>query len=114
MNFTIPHPPSVNHYYRIVGGNALISEEGRTYRRNVHAALYLLAPKEPMAGKLTVTILWTPPDNRRRDCDNILKAALDSMQHAGLYVDDSQIVELSIKKMPPVKPGRLDIQIDMQ
>lgn len=38
------------------------------------------------------------PDNRRRDAVNLLKAPLDALAHAGVYEDDSQIVELSIRR----------------
>ena len=114
MRFSLPHPPSINHYYRHVGGKVLISEEGRTYRKNVHAALFELLPKHPLDGKLSVKIFWLPPDRRRRDCDNILKASLDSMQHAGLFRDDSQIVRLVITKMEPIENGRLLIKIHVR
>ena len=42
-------------------------------------------------GKISLTIDAYPPDNRRRDLDNIFKAACDGMQHAGLYDDDCNI-----------------------
>lgn len=42
-----------------------------------------------------VMAAWVP-DNRRRDLDNLLKAALDAIVKAGLLVDDSQVVDLRI------------------
>ena len=52
-----------------------------------------------------------PPDNRRRDIDNVQKALLDALQHGGAYADDSQIVRLSIEKGPPVAGGRSLVRI---
>jgi crossover junction endodeoxyribonuclease RusA len=36
------------------------------------------------------------PDLRRRDLDNILKALLDSMTHAGVMQDDALIEDLRV------------------
>jgi crossover junction endodeoxyribonuclease RusA len=47
-------------------------------------------------GPLRVVIEAWRPDKRRRDLDNLLKATLDGLAHAGVYEDDSQIVDLRI------------------
>ncbi|HAC91237.1 MAG TPA: hypothetical protein DCF63_11500 [Planctomycetaceae bacterium] len=52
-----------------------------------------------------------PPDRRRRDIDNVQKALLDALQHGGAYLDDSQIVRLSIEKGLPVEGGKTIVQI---
>jgi len=52
-----------------------------------------------------------PPDNRRRDIDNVQKALLDAMQHGGAYADDSQIVRLTIEKCEPVEGGKTIVRI---
>ena len=91
----LPWPPSVNHYWRQFNGRTILSNAGREYRTNV---LALLLPKryKPLEGSLSVTICACPPDKRRRDLDNILKAVLDAMQYAGVYKDDSQVDVLAI------------------
>ena len=91
--FSLPYPPSVNHYWRRVGQRTLISKKGREYRAAVRVAVRSL-PK--IEGRLSVRIYWFTPDKRKRDIDNILKATLDSMAHAGLYDDDSQIDGLHV------------------
>jgi crossover junction endodeoxyribonuclease RusA len=52
-----------------------------------------------------------PPDRRRRDLDNLPKAVLDSLAHAGVYEDDSQIDLLIIRRCDPIKGGKLKIRI---
>jgi crossover junction endodeoxyribonuclease RusA len=52
-----------------------------------------------------------PPDRRRRDLDNTQKALLDSLQHAGVYRDDSQINDLRITRYAPAKGGIVIVQI---
>jgi crossover junction endodeoxyribonuclease RusA len=46
---------------------------------------------------VTVDVCADRPDNRRRDLDNLLKPLLDAMEHAGVYVNDSQVHDLHIK-----------------
>lgn len=96
----LPFPPSVNHYWRHVGGRVLVSREGREYRVKVKQLLRRKAI-ETLSGDLIVDIKLTPPDRRRRDVDNSLKALLDAMQYGGVYFDDSQIVRLTIEKVQP-------------
>ncbi|HFI7348994.1 TPA: RusA family crossover junction endodeoxyribonuclease [Escherichia coli] len=48
---------------------------------------------------------------RRRDLDNILKAPLDALTHAGLLIDDEQFDEINIVRGLPVPGGRLGIKI---
>lgn len=96
---TLPWPPSVNHSGR----------DGFRGGRKTAAYKQFLADVERIAreygwprieGRLSVNIEASPPDERRRDLDNLQKAVLDALQHAGLYLDDCAIDELSIRRMP--------------
>lgn len=91
-------PPSVNHYWNQRGqGGRFVSAFGKAYRQEVWAEFKQKYPGfKPFTGRLQVRILASPPDNRKRDLDNILKSLLDSMKHAGVYKDDSQIDVLQI------------------
>jgi len=120
---TLPYPPSINHYWRRVGPRTLVSREGRAFRRDVCALLRqgfgaqtLLGGggprRPPSGGRIALAMDAFPPDRRRRDLDNIAKAALDALEHAGIYADDSQIDLLLTRRRDPVKRGRLDIRID--
>lgn len=64
-----------------------------------------------MNGPLIVDVVVHPPDRRRRDIDNVQKALLDALQHAGAYSDDSQIIRLSIERGRPVDGGKTIVQI---
>lgn len=103
FKLALPFPPSVNHYWRHVGSRVLISKKGRDYRALVSSLIHRKRIKT-LEGDLIVDIKLTPPDRRRRDVDNSLKALLDAMQFGGAYFDDSQIVRLAIEKLPP-DPG---------
>lgn len=96
IEFTLPWPPTVNSYWRTFKGRMLISEEGRAYRLRVEAQVFCQQCRKNFQGNLKVEIEAWRPDKRRRDLDNLLKATLDALAHAGVYKDDSQIVDLRI------------------
>lgn len=106
----LPYPPSVNHYYRTYRGRMLVSAKGRAYRDDV-AHRIVMAGNPSLIGKLRVTIHLSPPDNRRRDLDNCLKALLDAMQNAGVYHDDSQIDEMLVKRNKSKKGGLVHVTL---
>ena len=107
----LPWPPSVNRYWRTFRGRMLISADGRTYRQEAVAAA--VTGDRFGSAKVRVSIEVWLPDNRRRDVDNLLKAPLDALCHAGIYDDDSQIVELSIRRAGLDKANpRLEITLE--
>jgi len=110
ITLTLPYPPSVNHYWRRVGARTLISREGRRYRARVTS---MLAPRraEPLRGSLHVHVAVHPPDQRRRDLDNAMKALLDSLAHGGVYEDDGQIDRLDIQRCAVVPDGKVVVRI---
>lgn len=107
----LPWPPSVNTYWRHVGHKTLLSKQGREYRSEIGAILLLARLGSFGTSPLDVSIEAFPPDLRRRDLDNLPKALFDSLQHAGLYDDDSQIQRFSIERRGVVKGGKLTVTI---
>lgn len=112
IELTLPWPPSVNTYWRMFKNRMIISEPGRKYRVAV-AEQVLLQTKGKCRtdGPVKVTIEAWRPDNRRRDLDNLLKAVLDSLGHAGVYIDDSLIVDLRIYWAPEIG-GMLKVKVE--
>ena len=110
LELELPYPPSVNHYFRMVGRRVLISREGRAFRTRVCSTLAAMGVR-PMDGRLALEIEVYPPDNRRRDIDNVQKALLDALEHGGAYWDDSQVVRLTIEKRAVVEGGRTIVRI---
>ena len=108
VSFELPWPPSVNRYYRHVGYRVLISREGRRYRTVVVSRLRGV---RKLTGDLRLEAECYPPDRRRRDLDNLLKSLQDSLVHAGVMEDDSQIKELKMRMLDPVPDGMVYMQI---
>ena len=78
-------------------------ESGMRIRTIARAGGHL--PKAPMDGRISVRVDAAPPDRRVRDLDNISKALLDALTHAGVWRDDSQIDDLRIVRCDPERGG---------
>lgn len=111
ISLILPWPPSINHYWRNVGLKVLISRKGREYRKEVAGIVLASRPRRTLEGRLAVDIRLYPPDRRRRDIDNTLKAILDSLEAAGIYVDDSQIDKLTVERLAVRSPGTVAVGI---
>ena len=109
----LPWPPSVNTYWRHGRGRTYISENGKRYREIVFVRTVRLLPY--CQQRVAVEIMAFPPDRRKRDLDNLLKALLDSLENAKAFDDDSQIDDLRICRMPPDpdKQGYVLVTIDV-
>jgi len=105
----LPYPPTINHYYFTTKqGRRIITAKGKAYHQEVG---YLLNSYKPTSDPVKMLINVYPPDNRRRDLDNILKVLGDSME-GYLYKDDNQIVDLHVIKFPKVKGGYIEVHIE--
>lgn len=105
----LPWPPSVNHYWLAHGKIRFIGKPGLAFRSHVKSIVGITTPLE---GPLKMTVEVIMPDKRVRDLDNLLKAPLDALAHAGVYLNDSQIQDLRIVKLGTAKPGTLNVIIE--
>jgi crossover junction endodeoxyribonuclease RusA len=114
LAFYLPWPPNVNHYWRAIGrGRVVLSREGRTYREVAGWELLSQCARNGFGkARVRVEITAYPPDRRRRDLDNLLKAPLDVCRHIGLYADDEQIDELRVVRGVIVPGGRLRVVVE--
>jgi len=109
VRLIIPYPPALNSLYRAGNGKYWMTQKGKDYKTEI--AIILRAQKLPYYTKdqrLSMTLLVTPPDRRKRDIDGILKLLCDSLQrklpfNPGLYEDDFQIRRLLVEMKEPAK-----------
>jgi crossover junction endodeoxyribonuclease RusA len=111
ITLTLPFPPSVNGYWRNINGRTLISAKGRAYKNAVARLVQWNYAAKQLQSRLEVLVILHPPDRRKRDIDNSMKALLDSMQAAGVYLDDSQIDRLVIERGDVEKGGAVIVTI---
>lgn len=64
--------------------------------------------KSVASARLRLELYIYPPDNKKRDLDNLCKAVLDALQHAGLYTDDFHIQQLYVQRCEVRKFGEVE------
>lgn len=111
----LPWPPTVNSYYghkpvkrRII---PYIKKAGKDYRAAVHEAVVEQVGYLNLDENLLVEVVLFPPDKRKRDLDNYMKALLDALTHAQVWEDDSQIEQLHIYRGIQMPKGLVSIRI---
>lgn len=111
ISFVAGWPPSVNHYWmRNRFGGMRIGAKGQSYRTAIENTLDGLGC---VKGHLGITIRAYPPDRRERDLDNILKALLDAIAHAGAIESDKYIDAICISRGFIRKGGEVRVDIEM-
>ena len=108
---SLPWPPSNNRYYRHNRGRTHISKEGEAYRDRVAEIIKNQMLDIGITSPVKIRIECHMPDRRRRDLDNLQKAAFDALTKAGFWRDDQQVDDYRVKRMPLVKGGRLELTI---
>ena len=71
---------------------------------------YLMAFKT-IDKPVSVSMTLHAPHNRRYDIDNRVKAVFDSLTHAGVWFDDSQVVSMIVVKGCSLDNGALEMTI---
>lgn len=121
MTFTvhgIPAPKGSKSFKGMRGGHAILVESSKALPA-WDAAVYAgamrscgTAPAPFFPGPVRVRIIFTMPKptsspksrlypDTKPDIDKLVRAVLDSMKRAGVYVDDSRVVSLVVDKVFP-------------
>ena len=104
-------PPSVNNYWLSNGKYRYLSPRARSFRQYVIDSM----PKNwtPFLGRLKLFIELYPSSRRQLDIDNFNKSLMDSLEHAGAYINDSQVDELIVVRKNVIpKTGKVIITLE--
>lgn len=127
IEIILPWPPSVNNYKKI--GKIVKTAKGKLYQQRINSnetkmfyfQVYILAKKlkRPESElycfrddiSLEATVCLYPPHQKRYDLDNRLKVLMDSLMHARIIHDDSQISRLIVEKKGMIESGQTIVTI---
>lgn len=122
VTFTVYGAPAPQGSKRALGRGVMVESSAAVapWRADVRAAAFAAHPGPPMAGPLSITIVFTLakpksapkrrrtwPD-RRPDIDKLIRSTLDALTSAGIWCDDAQVVRLYAEKAYAGDPGALD------
>ena len=110
LKLTLPLPNSANRHWRTGRGVTYLSKEGKDYRYLV-ANVVKDANYPAMTGRLSVEVYIYPRDRRMIDIDNRAKPLLDALQHAGAFLDDSQVDRLYLERREIIAGGKCEVTI---
>ncbi|WP_250532409.1 RusA family crossover junction endodeoxyribonuclease [Caballeronia sp. ATUFL_F1_KS39] len=133
LTLTLPYPPSSNRYWKsfVISGHVqvVVSAEAKAFRREVHWLLKLARIREPIYGRIALTVKLYPKlplDARTRmrkhgdeweddvrciDLDNSLKILLDSMK-GRVFIDDSFVWRLHAERGEPRPEACVEVTIE--
>ena len=116
MRYTLelPFPPSLNDYYKPMYNHKrrfsyiTRSKKGKAFRKEVSG---LLRVYPTFLGNVHVSTILYPPSAHRRDLDNFTKCLWDSLTHAKIWKDDSQVKSSYCEWGEIVKFGKVYMEI---
>ena len=107
----LPFPVSVNAMYKNIGKRRAKSQRYRDWITAAGWALKTQYRGTPMQNDIMLQIALSPPDNRKRDLDNLSKGLQDLLTGT-VISDDSQIKLLFLWWEDNVKGGEARVMID--
>lgn len=95
----------MNAYWRHVNGRTLLSRKGRIFKDNVRAIVMQKNLCKKINRPVAVIMRLCPPDKRKRDIDNYVKAVLDALTSAKVWLDDSLVDKLYLERGAKYRGG---------
>lgn len=116
MIFYLPWPTSTNTNWRKGNNKMYLSKPYRVFKRD--ASIEIMMTKQLKGYKASregtqyhVQIVLFPPDNRKYDIDNRIKAILDVLTINGVWTDDSLVNSIDIGRGLPTPGGKAFVKI---
>lgn len=100
ITLDLPYPVSVNLIWRSAKGKVYKSPEYINWINQAFLTWMIQKPKcsiRRIEGYYCLSIVVCPPDNRKRDLDNLIKVIQDFLQTDGIVENDSLCRDLRIR-----------------
>lgn len=110
LKLKLPFPPTINHYYERNGSRTFLGEAGTLFRKQV-AEICCHFVNGPLKGRVSIHVTLHNKTGRSYDIDNRCKALLDSLTHAAVWHDDSQVDEMIVRRGRPINGGLCEVEI---
>lgn len=85
------------------GKRKYLKKEAHEFRRIVQEAA--IEAQAKISGRIAIFVALYAPTKRKYDLDNRIKALLDALEHAGVFLNDEQIDFIWVVRRPVVKGG---------
>ena len=112
IQLTLPLPPSANQIWR----KHRLSEQAKSYYLVVKSLIATKRakgslPQEAITGDVKAEVTVLLGKRNKRDLDNNIKGLFDALTKAGVWLDDSQVKEMSCKFGETLQKGMIHIKI---
>jgi len=112
MRIYLPWGPSVNDYYgRSKSGHVYLHARVKKVPVRRASSCERHEGSQVYNGQMVMLIELFPPSKIKYDIDNRCKGILDALEHAGVYPDDSMIMDMRVLKRDKVKFGQIIVTI---
>jgi len=108
---SLPFPPTGNHSVKHGSGRHYSTPEAIEYRVKVNAQVAAENAALGLSGLLVVVCEVFFPNKRLMDMDNRWKTLADALTHAGVWRDDSQIIDLRLVRGEVRSGGQVVVSI---
>lgn len=110
MNFRVNGIPVPKQSFRYARHGGYTDPRVTAWEECV-AAVARQACDKPLTGAVSVWLVFTMPNKRRVDCDNLSKNVLDSLRGIA-YADDCQVLHLEIDKRVDAHNPGVDVTVE--
>lgn len=119
IEIKLPMPPSTNNLWRNVvtkgRRSTLLSRAARTFYNKAQVAIAEQGMRgRRIEGRVAVNLIVYPRNSAKFDIDNRIKAPLDALTKSGVWLDDSQVDDIRIRRGDRiVKSGLCIVSIEV-
>lgn len=113
VTLTLPWPPQVNNLLTVARGRKILSKKARSfYDEAIVSVMQQGKAWRCLHGSLRLILVLYPPNRRRMDISNRVKAAEDALVKAGVIDDDSCVDSLVVERADPVAGGKVIVTVE--